>query len=152
LIGTVVDELSLPLAVTADPDTIPLRLLVHSLLATELLYPVLDIVEDGADESTNSVTDVVQSVAEVTKRVVRLCGGSGGLGAGGSGLLLGGGRRGLGLSLVVGNLSDLGGSRRSRSRSRGGEDGAPVDIAQIVCDLAPVNFVGSAALDLTAKN
>jgi hypothetical protein len=152
ILRTVVDELGLPLAVTANPDTVPFRLLVLSSLATELLNPVLNAVHEVINSVADGVTKVLKRVTDVTNGVARLGGGGGRLGLGGGrGLLLGGVRGGLGLSLYVGNLS-LRGGRRGGCWSRGGEDGAPVDVAEIVCDLAPVNFVGSTALDLTTKS
>ncbi len=148
--GAIVDEFGLPFAVAANPDTIPSGLAVQSGFAIELLEPVFNAVHEVGNSVADGLANVTDSVAKVTKRVARLCRGGSRLGRGRSrGLLLGGGSGGLGLSLYIGNR-DLGGG--GRSRGRGSEDGAPVDIAEIVCDFAPVDFVGSITLGLTAKS
>lgn len=151
LVGAVVGELGLPLAVAADPDTIPGGLLVETGLALDLLGPFRDTVKEITDSVGDVVANVTDGVTKVAEQVVGLSGGGSRLSSGGGrGLLLGGVRGGLGGSLYIGDRSDLRGGSGSGCRS--GEDGAPVDITKVVCDLAPVNVVASTALGITSQD
>jgi hypothetical protein len=144
VLAGVVGELGPPLAVLAEPDTILVALGVLSDLGTEASDHGLEAVQGVLDNVTNIVE-------EVAKWVLLSWGWFRGLARS-----LGSWRRagGLGGRVDCLGLSDLSlwlgwlGWLRSCLGSRLSKDLVPVDVAEVVGNLAPVDLVISAALGL----